>query len=80
MCSRTLQSMQVKDIGLLLAADDLFPFLKIGVTCALHQSAGSLPVWSERSKIIWIIGAISSRSSLSSSGLSLSFFLQEFPF
>ena len=71
-CSRTLQIMLVKDIYLWLAADDFLRFLKIGVTCSLHQSAGSLPVWRERSKIICIIGALSSQSSLSKSGLSLS--------
>ena len=42
------------------------------VTRALRHSAGSLPVWRQRSKITCIIGAISSRNSLSMSGLSLS--------
>ena len=41
-CLRTLQGMQVREIGLQFAADDWSPFLKFGVTWALHQSAESL--------------------------------------
>ena len=72
MCSRTLQSIQVREIGLLFAADDLSPFLKMGVTWARHHSNGSLPVCRERSKITCMMGAISSRNSFSRTGLSLS--------
>ena len=60
MCSRTLQSIQVREIGLLFAGDDLSPYLKIRLTGERHHSDGSLPVLMERSKITCIMGAISS--------------------
>ena len=44
----------------------------MGLTWARHHSAGSLPVWMERSKMTWIIGAISSHNSFNKMGLSLS--------
>ena len=46
--------------------------LKTGMTFAFIQSAWSFPVFKDLSKIICMIGAISSRSSLSRRGLSLS--------
>ena len=55
-----------------MAARDLSPFLKTGITLAFVQSAGSLPVCNDRSKMTLMIGAISSRSSLSKRGLNLS--------
>ena len=62
-CSRTLHRMHVREIGRQFAASDLSPFLKIGVTLALHQSAGSLPVCNDLLKITLIIGASSTLSS-----------------
>ena len=56
----------------MFAARDLSPFLKAGMTFAFNQSAGSLPVWRDLSNMILMIGVISSRSSLSRRGLSLS--------
>ena len=47
-------------------------FLKTGITLSFVQSAGSFPVCSDRSKITLMIGAISSHSSLSKRGLSIS--------
>ena len=47
-------------------------FLKTGITLAFVQSAGSLPVCNDRSKMTLMIGAFSSRSSLGKRGLSLS--------
>ena len=47
-------------------------FLKTGIALAFVQSAGSLPVCNDRSKMTSMIGKISSRSSLSKRGLSLS--------
>ena len=47
-------------------------FFKRGITLAFVQSAGSLPVCYDRSKMTLMIGAVSSRSSLSKRGLSLS--------
>ena len=72
MCSRTFHRMQVREIGRWLDASDLSPFLYIGVTLALHQSVGSLPVSKDRSKITLIMGASSTRSSFQISGLILS--------
>ena len=51
--------------------DDLSPFLKIGVTLALHRSVGSCPVSRDLSNITLVIGAISSLGPFRSSGLSL---------
>ena len=42
------------------------------MACALHQSAESLPVWNERSKMTSIIVANVCRSSFRKSGFSLS--------
>ena len=72
MCSSTLQRMQVREIGLQLAAKVLSPFLKTGITLAVSHSVGSVHVWRDLSKITLIFGAISSLSSLSSNCLSLS--------
>ena len=47
-------------------------FLKTVATWARHHSVGNLTVWMERPNITCIMDAISSRSSFSRSGLSLS--------
>ena len=44
------------------------PFLKIGLTFALVQSDGNLPVASDFSNISWMTGAISTLNSLSTIG------------
>ena len=48
------------------------PWLYIGATNALHQSAGSLPDWRDRSNMICNIGAIFSHNSCSKRGFNLS--------
>ena len=45
------------------------PFLKMGLTLALIQSDGNLPVARDFSKISWMIGAIYILYSLSTIGL-----------
>ena len=67
-CSITLQSMQVSDIGLLLAGSPLSPFLKSGLTLALVQSLGSTPVESDLSNNRQMIGAISCLNSFKTTG------------
>ena len=43
MCSKTLQQMQVRDIGGQFSALDFGPFLYTGVTNAFFQSVGTTP-------------------------------------
>ena len=58
--------------GSVIFCQSLSPFLKTGMTLAVIQSAGSLPVCKDLSKMTLMIGAISSLSSLNRRGLSLS--------
>ena len=67
-CSITLHSTHVKEMGLSLARSLLSPFLKIGLTFALVQSDGTSPVASDLSNMSWIKGAISDLSSFSTIG------------
>ena len=47
MCSQSLQSMDVVEIGRWLLASDLEPFLKIGTTSALRHVEGVFPWFTE---------------------------------
>ena len=54
--------MQVSEIGWLLAASDLTPFIKIVVMFVLQQSPGCLSLCSDMSNITLVMEASSTRS------------------
>ena len=56
-CSRSLQGMQVSEIGLWFSGEVLSPFLKRGKIWAVFQSSGTVPrsrdCWNNITKISW---------------------------